>query len=207
MHYRLHYTFQPETIVDEKGGGYRIRGPVDHEFAEPILLNGCDWFSRLLREQNNFSFGFNQIKNPEVIAGLQYLRQHPAPSQTLPQNVWAEENTVVSSTLPEGAVRRVSVNAYERNAKARKACIDHYGTSCRICGFDFERQYGKRGRGIIQVHHLKPLSKIRGKYQVDPIEDLIPVCPNCHTMLHSNPKQLMTIAELKKLIRKSYADI
>jgi len=204
MYYRLHYTFQPEEIIDEDGGGYRIFGYVDHEFDQPVLLNELPWFSLLFREQNNFSFGFNEIKHPEIIAGLQYLRQHPPQTPKWLESVWGEDVTDLPRTLPEGAVRRVMVNAYERNAKARQICLKHHGTACCICGFDFERRYGEMGRGIIQVHHLKPLSKIRGRYEVDPIEDLRPVCPNCHTMLHANPKQILTIAELKKQVRKSY---
>lgn len=88
----------------------------------------------------------------------------------------------------EGAVRRVAVNSYERNAKAREACINHYGVSCFVCELNFERTYGEVGRGFIHVHHLKPLGSIGEGCKVDPIEDLRPVCPNCHAMLHrKNP--------------------
>lgn len=84
----------------------------------------------------------------------------------------------------EGAIRSVIVNAYERNPKARQACLDHYGTSCAVCGFDFARVYGEIGEGFIHVHHLRDLATVGGEYEVDPISDLRPVCPNCHAMLH-----------------------
>lgn len=99
----------------------------------------------------------------------------------------------------EGAVIRVSVNAYERNAEARKTCIEHYGCTCAVCGFDFEVAYGEIGRGFIHVHHVKPLSEIGEQYEVDPIQDLRPVCPNCHAMIHTK-SPAMTIEELKTLI-------
>ncbi len=89
-----------------------------------------------------------------------------------------------SETYREGAVRTITVNAYERNPAARRKCIEHHGTICAICGFDFEAIYGVLGKGYIHVHHLRDLASIGGQYEVDPINDLRPVCPNCHAMLH-----------------------
>lgn len=84
----------------------------------------------------------------------------------------------------EGAVRSIFVNAYERSSFARKKCIEHYGTNCFVCGFNFEKTYGKMGKDYIHVHHLISLSKIRKKYKINPIKDMRPVCPNCHAMIH-----------------------
>lgn len=84
----------------------------------------------------------------------------------------------------EGSVSRMVGNVYERNAAARRACIEHYGSRCRVCGFDFEAVFGELGHGYIHVHHLTPLSQIAAEHELDPIRDLRPVCPNCHAMLH-----------------------
>ena len=67
-------------------------------------------------------------------------------------------------------------------------------------GFDFEAVYGGLGRGFIHVHHLVPVSTIGKEYKIDPIQDLRPVCPNCHSMLHKNNPPL-TIEELKNIIQ------
>lgn len=104
-----------------------------------------------------------------------------------------------TAELYEGAKKTVIVNAYERNSRARKLCIDYWGTACYACGFDFEKVYGQIGKGFIHVHHLIPVAQIGKTYQIDPISDLRPVCPNCHSMIHSqNPP--MTIDEIKALI-------
>ena len=84
----------------------------------------------------------------------------------------------------EGAKKVIVVNSYERNQVARRKCIEAKGCKCAVCGMDFEKVYGVTGRGFIHVHHLVPLSSIGKEYELDPIEDLIPVCPNCHAMLH-----------------------
>jgi predicted HNH restriction endonuclease len=84
----------------------------------------------------------------------------------------------------EGNVERILVNRYERNREARRICIEHYGATCFVCGFDFAIKYGPVMEGFITVHHLKPLASVGEDYQVDPVEDLRPVCPNCHAVLH-----------------------
>ena len=66
--------------------------------------------------------------------------------------------------------------------------------------FDFEKVYGEVGKEFIHVHHLKEIASIGENYQINPLTDLRPVCPNCHAMLHrKNPAY--TIEELQNLIR------
>ena len=113
----------------------------------------------------------------------------------------APEEIAVHGVFKEGATRQVTVNAYERNPKARDACIAHYGTVCTVCKFDFGKVYGKLGDGFTHVHHLRDLATIGEEYEVNPIEDLRPVCPNCHAMLHRKIPA-MSIEELGKHLIK-----
>ena len=111
------------------------------------------------------------------------------------------EEVPFESNLYEGAARTVSILSRQRSARARKRCLGHYGYDCAVCGFNFERVYGEIGRKFIHVHHLTSLAKAKGSQKIDPIDDLRPVCPNCHAMLHSqNPE--MAIKELKKQMKK-----
>jgi 5-methylcytosine-specific restriction protein A len=105
------------------------------------------------------------------------------------------------SGLPEGARTRVEVNRYERSPVNRAACIAHYGPICLACGFDFRSFYGELGEGYIEVHHLTPVSQMNESYFVNPIKDLVPVCANCHAMLHRTDPP-MTIAALSDLLRE-----
>lgn len=84
----------------------------------------------------------------------------------------------------EGDSRLVIVRRYERSSLNRAACIDIHGTRCQVCEFDFGDFYGPIGDDFIHVHHLVPVSEMGSDYRVDPATDLIPVCPNCHAMLH-----------------------
>lgn len=99
--------------------------------------------------------------------------------------------------LVEGEEISIRANRYERNPSARAACLEAHGTACAICGFDFGEAYGPEFNGVIEVHHIVPLSKIGRQHKVDPVRDLIPVCPNCHCALHSKPGGVYTPDELR----------
>ncbi len=88
------------------------------------------------------------------------------------------------ATYVEGAAVQITVNRYERDQKARQAALEWHGYQCKVCGIDMTKVYGEIAKGFIHVHHLVPLSEIKEDYRVDPKTDLIPVCPNCHAMLH-----------------------
>lgn len=105
----------------------------------------------------------------------------------------------------EGAVQQVLVNRYERNPEARAASIDHYGLACQVCAFDFKAAYGTIGEGFIHVHHIVPLAQVGKSYEVDPVKDLKPVCPNCHAMLHKRIPPY-TIDELKLALKTAHAN-
>ncbi|SDC10151.1 HNH endonuclease [Acinetobacter boissieri] len=117
---------------------------------------------------------------------------------------YPDEANLNDKKFPEGAKQIVQVNRYERNPEARSKCIQHYGLSCQICKMEFAKTYGAFAQGFIHVHHITPLHKISDEYEVDPINDLIPVCPNCHAMLHKTINGTpMTIEKLKMLYQSS----
>ncbi len=108
--------------------------------------------------------------------------------------------------LTEGEEKDITDTRFERNQEARRKCIAHYGTACQICGFDFGKTYGAAFAGMIEVHHIVPMSEIREDYVVDPIRDIIPVCSNCHTALHSKKDGVYTPEELKAMIKNHKAE-
>lgn len=107
----------------------------------------------------------------------------------------------VSGSYLEGNVTKVIVNKYERSRAARKACIEIHGTACIACNTDLGKQYGKEFQGFIHVHHTKLISTLKEDYKVNPREDLVPVCPNCHSIIHFSKKTL-SIKELKAKLLK-----
>ena len=117
-----------------------------------------------------------------------------------------DEANVENETFPEGGKKQVTVNIYERDPIARKKCIEIHGLNCFVCEMNFGSTYGNFADGFIHVHHKKPLHQIQQNYQVDPRVDLIPVCPNCHAMLHRNINgEKITVENLKILYESNKA--
>lgn len=99
----------------------------------------------------------------------------------------------------EGAVKSITVNAYERSREARSKCIEHHGWNCGVCGYAMADLYGTLGEEVIHVHHLRELASLGEEYEVDPINDLRPVCPNCHAILHTS-SPAMSITQLRNVL-------
>lgn len=81
----------------------------------------------------------------------------------------------------------------------RTKCLSEKGAECRVCGFSSSKRYGVSG--IIEVHHKRPLAD-GNERETDPIKDLVPVCPNCHAVIHSKPGKAdcYTINEVREML-------
>jgi 5-methylcytosine-specific restriction protein A len=113
------------------------------------------------------------------------------------------ETIIEADTEYEGAKKTVVVNKYERSSKARENAVKYHGLNCKVCLINFKEKYGEIGQDFIHIHHIIPINEIGKNYKVDYKKDLIPVCPNCHSMLHRklNGKE-PTIEELKQMVLK-----
>jgi len=107
-----------------------------------------------------------------------------------------------SESLFEGSEELIKSRKYERNPIARRICIEKKGCKCAICGFDFERAYGEIGKGFIEVHHIIPISSNGESHQINPESDLIPLCSNCHSMIHKRKPPFLP-QELSSRLNKS----
>ena len=127
----------------------------------------------------NWSPQASGLSVPEPIASELFseIQQSPAFGFQVP-------STNEVRLYAEGKPKTVTSKTYDRSPHARQACIEHYGYTCCVCGFNFEKVYGPLGENYIEVHHLKPVADIGKEYLIDPINDLRPVCANCHRMLH-----------------------
>jgi predicted HNH restriction endonuclease len=128
---------------------------------------------------------------PEVATALENLGWVDPSTTSLP------EETDDTGIYPEGARKRITVNAYERNSSARRKCVEHHGYACMVCGIRLSCMYGEIGKRYIHIHHLLPMSELEGEYGVDPVKDLRPVCPNCHAMIHRQHPPF-TIEEMRR---------
>ena len=104
--------------------------------------------------------------------------------------------------LEEGKLRTRFHKVRERNTKTVKKKKDDFLTKngrlyCEVCDFDFVKEYGSRGDGFIECHHIKFLSDYDEPTKTS-ISDLVLLCSNCHRMIHRK-KPWLSVDELKKI--------
>jgi 5-methylcytosine-specific restriction endonuclease McrA len=103
----------------------------------------------------------------------------------------------------EGDRTEVSSYSVERSREARQSCLRRKGYDCAVCGFNFFETYGEIGLKYIHVHHVDDLALADGERKIDPETGLVPVCPNCHAMLHKGVKKSRPLAELRARLRNA----
>jgi hypothetical protein len=180
------------ALVNDDEGRHVIRHARSLNQKQSDLLiatNMVAWFSQKITERDtDYRYTFDRTRMDNRWA-YRPFDQELAPSE--------EPSTM--QIYQEGAIKQVSASSYERNPHARHICIKYHGTSCSVCSFNFETVYGSIGVDFIHIHHIKPLSEIRAEHQVNPVQDLRPVCPNCHAMIHKR-KPAYTIEEMKSIL-------
>lgn len=101
---------------------------------------------------------------------------------------------------PEGNAHDVSGVRYERNRVNRALCLAFHGYNCMACGINLRDNYSGLSEEFIHVHHLNPVSAA-GVHRPDPVKELVPLCPNCHSVAHvRNPPY--TIQEIRNMLNK-----
>ena len=111
------------------------------------------------------------------------------------------EESFDAHSLPEGAKMRIEVNRYERDRRNRAAALAIHGHWCMACGTDMAERYGPVAEGLIEVHHVVPVSEVGHGYIIDPGSDLVPLCPDCHSVAHRRSPPY-SIKELQNMLRR-----
>jgi len=173
------------------------------EMKNAFLINRNDRVKQLPSSKSNDNVGYGQssiwyvdeperqgLKN-ELLDYIDKLINRLNHSDEYKHHLYKEGNAHITST-----------NRINRSQRAKNECIRLKGCYCNICGFDFEKVYGQLGKDYIEVHHLIPLGElsIAEDYSgTDPIRDLIPLCSNCHSMIHRR-KEPYQPSEIKALL-------
>ena len=196
---------------------YEAHVEMDSQSTPRTRLYWCSEFSNAL--QNLFPYHFKQysegnkdnlsllLMNFEAQEGVQQYRISflgDIQQETIQQDIESEILEDFGSQSKEGAVREYFGKRYERDPANRKKAIKIHGLSCKVCNFNFEEIYGERGADFIEVHHRKPIYTFAGQEQaIDPHIDLVPLCSNCHRMIHRRSDNVLTVEQLQELIGSS----
>jgi 5-methylcytosine-specific restriction protein A len=186
------------------GGANFIVGSIGKKISERYMIHpdwwnedGPNWWS-VIAYGERLDYFYWTLK-PQIVNVLKDYK-------SITELGFQYENDEIVNTSPEGNEEggriKVLVNVYERDATNRKSCIEYHGSKCAICGFDFKVIYGEIGKDYIQVHHIVPLNEMKDIVKVNPQTDLIPLCSNCHSMVHRK-KPAFQIDEIKKAIKEN----
>ena len=167
---KSHDTLQRQGYADNFGDGFKIT-PLGKTFVSTHI----DALSYLFNEDFNYEDVKNAIDDISA-AGNRMV---------LPLEEFVSEGRLVSK----------NVQVRERSNKLRSIAFEHFSRNneihCNCCGFNFPTYYGDvYGKNCIEIHHKKPIFQ----YQDDSfeqqvaraLENLLPVCPNCHRVIHKN---------------------
>jgi hypothetical protein len=112
-----------------------------------------------------------------------------------------DENIIIN----EGTKKYREVAVYERSTTLRNYAIQFYTKddriNCNCCNFNFGDFYGAElGSGFIEIHHTKPIFKYEDEDLENTlkvaVQNLTPVCSNCHRMIHRNSRKVVEIQNL-----------
>jgi hypothetical protein len=175
-----------------------MRGRLDPE-ARPSQVTA--------REMDDVAWAVTEYEvetgNVTITRGAQPRKESARISRVRREELLYPDELLQPGLYEEGARKEVTVNAYERDPRARRDCLRFLGYRCVVCELLFAERYGELGERFIHVHHVRPLAGRNEEYQVDPTCDLVPVCPNCHAMLHrKNPP--LTIDALRARLPKNF---
>ena len=145
----------------------------------------------------------NRFETAALVEAIDAIETASAGGRNL--YVYSEDETV-----SEGKATAVETVVRERSGKLRAAAVAHYRDSagklsCAVCGFCFEEKYGDLGKDYIEIHHTEPVYQYSDEglesFLSDAVKKVLPLCANCHRMIHRNKKRPLTVDELKALLR------
>lgn len=178
-----HHKFEKLGIADAVDGGFRLR-----QNAIDLIDNSRDWlYSRLASG-----------KRSDVIS--REIKSVDPGRRIVDFDEIADEGVQMSGT---------QLKRRRRSARLREAAIGHFShdgiIECYCCGMSFETVYGQDFPGsCIEIHHKKPLSMYEdedlGLTIREALKNVIPVCPNCHRVIHRH--KLFSDTKLRALRKK-----
>lgn len=189
-------------IIEIKGQREFAKYNIVCNVENAILIDRKDRFKLLPRSVRNNGVGHGQNS-------VWYVDE--SKRQKLKDSLLDYVETIINYTISNDEYKYhlydesrsciTSTKQIYRSQAAKSECIRLKGCHCSICGFDFEKMYGELGKDYIEVHHITPIGKLstaEGYEGTDPQNDLIPLCSNCHSMIHRRkepyrPEEIITL--------------
>lgn len=164
----------------------------DEAYKKNVIKAFLNWSKNV----ETFDIAAKFIKDQNANSRFELLVHESLLDKKIQNQINAKDNT--QQSFDEGFRKEIVKEVTIRNKKLINLAKEKYGVTCHVCEFNFGKTYGTHGEGFIEMHHLNPISKGERKTKV---QDLRPVCANCHRMLHRG-NTLLSIRELKEILKR-----
>lgn len=114
--------------------------------------------------------------------------------------------------IEEGAVVVREAASRKRSDKLRAVAIAQFKSNhqgkvfCTVCTFSFHETYGTQGKDFIEAHHTEPIHEKDMQGEAVILREVLPkialVCSNCHRMIHRKKGKMLSVKQLKDLVKK-----
>ena len=167
--------------------------------VEPRYTEVLKWYRLFLKALNA-----NAVPMP--VYGEYDDTNHPSGTMATEPPVTPKPTVETTIYLEGEAGEAQPAELRKRNKILRQACINYYKALhgghifCECCGFDFQKAYDIDDE-YIEIHHRFPFSQTEGEHPVNSQTDLVPLCANCHRMIHhgqGGKGNCMSLEELKR---------
>jgi len=174
-------------------------------FKNPVIAKTDSGYFEVIPENKKSNYWRDGVRviNKSIYDSITALQPASNVSQSAAISVPDSTNDInyeLESGI-EGQVKSRYITTYERNPKLRRQAIAIHGCSCKACGFNFGDVYGEYAEGYIHIHHVQPVSELGGPKEVDPESDLVPLCANCHSVVHRKKGSTLSLSQLINMIK------
>lgn len=146
---------------------------------------------RLVEAKQNilrYMFGSSIFNPADILTSCDDLLKSDTQRKVIPLTEFIQEGTTF---------QKQNLLIRERSAQLRNAAREYYSNKedgllyCNCCNFEFGHFYNPTLYSTcIEIHHLKPLYQYEdediNKTIEDALQNLVPVCPNCHRVIHKH---------------------
>lgn len=166
-----------DTLTRKDFATYENNGYVLSETGKIYLAENLDTIKYLLDNTFDYEDIKSELDKIENQPGKQRKRIH------------------LIELVSEGIEQKNTTVAYKRSSNLRNYAKDFYSKNgklfCDCCNFDFSTAYANPyNKNCIEMHHIKPIFQYEDEDENKTIEEalknILPVCPNCHRVIHRN---------------------
>lgn len=129
--------------------------------AVDVIVNDAPWFAKLRKDQGSFSFGVNQIQDPDIVNELEHFALGSSQSSIEADIAEIERDR----SIPDETTRKALIDARRGQGGFRRDLDVHWGHACAVTNCAL--------RDLLRASHIKPWRHSTQQERLDPVNGLL----------------------------------